>query len=168
MNDDGTGSYVITSLYLENTRTVLTFAGANAPAPAPDPGTQDLARPSAISGNSALGDGGLFTIFNPRNQVLPYGEAQALYLSACKVVEQEFSRTDPIRPRVTLVLGAESDAIYYPKREIHLVKWDKYQFAQGVVVLAVNEMLPADMRISLTKLAVLEAESTVGVEELKK
>jgi hypothetical protein len=170
MNDNGTGSFVITSLYVENTRTVLTFAAANAPAPtqAPGPGAQDLARPSAISGDSAVGDSGFFTIFNPRNQALPYGEAQALYLSACKVVEQEFSRTDPIRPRVTLILGAERDAIYYPKREIHLMKWDKYQFAQGVVVLAVNEMLPADMRISLTKLAVLEAESTVSVDQLKK
>src|SRR4029077_17706033 len=76
-------------------------------------------------------------------------------------------RTDPVRPRLTLVLGADTDNLYYPTREIRLKKWDKYQFAQGVVLLAVNDMLPSDMRISLTRLAVTEAESTVEVNDLK-
>ncbi len=84
------------------------------------------------------------------------------------MVEQEFARTDPIRPRLTLVLGASADGVNYPKHEIQLTKWDKYQFAQGVVLLAVNDILPNDMRISLTRLAVLEAESTVGINELRK
>jgi hypothetical protein len=99
---------------------------------------------------------------------LPYAEAQAIYLAACRVVEQEFGRIDPVRPRLTLVLGAGSDSLYFPTREIRLTRWDKYQFAQGVVLLAVNDMLPEDMKISLTRLAVTEAESTVGVNELKK
>ena len=110
----------------------------------------------------------MFTIDNPRSQTWPHAEAQALYLSACKVVEQEFARTDPIRPQLTLVLGASIDGVNYPKHEIQLTKWDKYQFAQGVVLLAVSDILPNDMRISLTRLAVLEAESTVGINELRK
>ena len=107
-------------------------------------------------------------IENPRSQAWPYAEAQRLYLSACKVVEQEFGRTDPVRPRLTLILGANSNAVYYPKHQVQLTKWNKYQFAQGVVMLAVDDLLPTDMKISLTKLAVSTADSTVGVDELKK
>lgn len=164
--DDGAGAYV-TSLYVKSTQTVLTFAASGAQPQLLSPSTQKLHRQNGISGDPSADEGGLFTIDNPRNQPLPYAEAQALYLSACKVVEQEFARTDPIRPRLTLVLGTGSDSVYYPKHEIQLKKWDKYQFAQGVVILAVNELLPDDMAISLTRLAVVEADSTVGVEELK-
>lgn len=167
MNDDGAGAYV-TSLYLKNTQTVLTFAAPGAQPQITGLSTADLSREKASSGDSASGEGGLFTIDNPRSQPVPYAETRALYLSACKVVEQEFARTDPIRPQVTLVLGASIDGVNYPKHEIQLTKWDKYQFAQGVVLLAVGEILPHDMRISLTRLAVLEAESTVGIDELKK
>lgn len=167
MTNDGTGAYV-TSLYVKSTQTVLTFAASGAQPQLPSQSTTlKLHRQNGISGDSTSGEGGLFTIDNPRNQPLPYAEAQALYLSACKVVEQEFARTDPILPRLTLVLGTGSDSVYYPKHEIQLKKWDKYQFAQGVVILAVSDMLPDDMAISLTRLAVVEAESTVGVDELK-
>ena len=98
---------------------------------------------------------------------MPYAQAETIYLSACRVVEQEFHRAEPLRPRLTLVLGANRDALYYPNREIQLRKWDGYRFAQGVVLLAVDDMLPRDKQILLTKLAVLEAESTVDVRELK-
>jgi hypothetical protein len=167
MNEDAAGAYV-TSLYLKNTQTVFTFASPGAQPQLTNPGAQDLSRQKAISSDSASGEGGLFAIDNPRSQAWPHAEAQALYLSACKVVEQEFARTDPIRPQLTLVLGASTDGVNYPKHEIQLMKWDKYQFAQGVVILAVSEILPHDMRISLTRLAVLEAESTVGIDELGK
>lgn len=109
----------------------------------------------------------LFAIDNPRNQAVPVSEAKTIYLSACRVVEQEFGRTDPIRPRLTLLLGSDSDRVYYPKHEIQLTKWDKYKFAQGVVMLAADALLPDDKRILLTRLAVVEAESTVDVRELK-
>lgn len=167
MQDDGAGAYV-TSFYVTNTQTVLTFAAPGAPPQHPTPKTDDLSRQNPTPSHSAPDDGGLFAIDNPHRQPLPYAEAQALYLSACKVVEQEFARTDPLRPRLTLVLGAGANGIYYPKHEIQLTKWDKYLFAQGVVVLAVDDMLPDDMRTSLTKLAVLEVDSTVTVDELRK
>ncbi len=98
---------------------------------------------------------------------MPYAQAETIYLSACRVVEQEFHRAEPLRPRLTLVLGANRDALYNPNRAIQLRKWDGYRFAQGVVLLAVDDMLPKDKQILLTKLAVLEAESTVDVRELK-
>ena len=98
---------------------------------------------------------------------MPYPEAQMIYLSSCRVVEQEFSRSSPVRPRLSLLLGSDSDRVYYPKREIQLRKWDKYKFAEGVVILAVDSLLPADAKVSLSKLAVTEADSIVDVRELK-
>jgi hypothetical protein len=66
-----------------------------------------------------------------------------------------------------LLIGSESDRVYFPKHEIQLKKWDKYKFAQGVVMLAADALLSPDKKISLTRLAVSEAESTVDVHELK-
>jgi len=74
--------------------------------------TQQLDHQEIVSSDSPSQD--LFTINNPRNQTVPVSE-----------VEQEFGRTDPIRPRLTLLLGSEKDGIYFPKHEIRLKKWDK-------------------------------------------
>lgn len=68
---------------------------------------------------------------------------------------------------LTLLLGNDIGRVYYTKREIQLKKWDEYKFAQGVVILAVNDLLPEDKKYSLSKLALLEAESTVDVSEFK-
>jgi hypothetical protein len=128
--------------------------------------SQQLDHQSVVSGDSPSA-GDLFPIDNPRNQTIPVFEAKTIYLSACKVVEQEFGRSDPIRPRLKLLIGSDSDRVYFPKHEIQLKKWDKYKFAQGVVMLAADALLSQDKKISLTRLAVSEAESTVDVHELK-
>jgi hypothetical protein len=107
------------------------------------------------------------TIYNPRNRTVPVSEAQTIYLSACKVVEQEFSRTGPVRPRLRLFVGSDADRVYYPRREIQLTKWDKFKFAQGVVILATDSLLPNAKKYSLSKLALVEAEGVVDVRELK-
>src|SRR5712691_2934263 len=83
----------------------------------------------------------LFTIRSPKNQKVPSAEAEKVYLSACAVVKREFNRTTTIRPRLTLVLGANTEGVYYREREIHLTKWDRHMFAQGVVLLAVEDLL---------------------------
>jgi len=162
------GDYVITSLDLKNTGAVLTFSAPNNQLPSANPGTQEAGRGDAASADAPPEDGGLLTIHSVRNQTAPYGEAQTIYLSACRVVEQEFSRTSPIRPRLTLLLGADGDRVYYPKREVQLKKWDKYKFAEGVVMLAAEDLLPQEKRSSLSKLAVLTADSTVDVSEFKR
>ena len=59
--------------------------------------TQQLDRQEIVSSDSPSAQD-LFTIDNPRNQTIPVSEAKTIYLSACKVVEQEFGRTSPIRP----------------------------------------------------------------------
>jgi hypothetical protein len=160
------GDYVITSLDVKNGGAVLTFAPPKSP-PAPNARAQALEIQEGVSGDSSSPEDELFAIHNPRNQAMPYPEAEMIYFSACRVVEQEFSRSDLIRPRLSLLLGSESDGVYYPKREIQLKKWDKYKFAQGVVILAMESMLPNNKKYSLAKLALAQADSIVDVRELK-
>ena len=159
------GDYVITSLDVVNSGAVLTFARPDSQSASTD--APDLARQEAVSSGTSSANGELFTIVNPRNQTVPEAEVQTIYLSACRVVEKEFSRSEPVRPRLTLLLGADRNSLYYPKREIRLRKWDKYKFAQGVVILALDDLMPEDKKLSLSKLAVLEADSTVDVRLLK-
>jgi hypothetical protein len=158
------GDYVITSMDVNKGGAVLTFAPPNSP-PAPSAGAQALVVQEGVSGGSA--DGGFFSIHNPHNQAMPYAEAEMIYLSACRVVEQEFRRSDPIPPRLSLLLGSDTDRVYYPKREIQLRKWDKYRFAEGVVILAVDSLLPPEEKQSLSKLAVVQSDSIVDVREMK-
>lgn len=158
------GDYVITSLDVRNTGTAPGVAVSGHDTAFPTAGNADQ---EGASDNSIPANGRWFAVRNPRNQAMPYTQAETIYLSACRVVEQEFRRAEPLRPRLTLVLGANRDGLYFRNREIQLKKWDDYQFAQGVVLLAVDDMLPRDKKILLSRLAVLEAESTVDVRELK-
>src|SRR5579864_2307866 len=151
-------------------RAVVFLIGAAIPLPTlahAQPQSSIQPRQQMLVADSASTEDQWFTIDNPRNQTIPVSEAKTIYLSACRVVEQEFSRTDPIRPRLRLLLGSGNDRVYYPKREIQLTKWDKYKFAQGVVILAADSLLPEDKKHSLTELAVSEAEAVVDVRKLK-
>jgi hypothetical protein len=161
------GDYVITSLDVKNAGAVLTVAPPDNQSRPLNSGGETGAPQEFVSGESSALLDNFFTIHNPRNQTLSYPEAETIYLSACRVVEQQFSRADPVRPRLSLLLGSENDRVYYPKHEIQLRKWDKYKFAEGVVILAVDSLLPADAKLSLSKLAVSEAETMVDVRELK-
>ena len=109
----------------------------------------------------------LFTIRSSKNQKVSNAEAEKLYLSACAVVKREFNRTTTIRPRLTLVLGANTDSVYYLEHEIHLTKWDKHMFSQGVVFLAVEDLLSHEDRLRLGELAVTWADATLDVGESK-
>jgi hypothetical protein len=57
------------------------------------------------------------------------------------VVQREFSRTNLIAPRVTLVLGVAKNEVGFDEREIRLTKWDRYLFAEGVVMLASEDVI---------------------------
>ncbi len=106
-----------------------------------------------------------FTIRNSKKQRVSPAEAEKVYLSACAVVKQEFNRTTRVRPRLTLVLGADTNGVDYHDREIRLTKWDKHMFAQGVVILAVENLLSRDDILRLGQLAVTWADATLDVAE---
>jgi len=110
---------------------------------------------------------GFFTILNPNHEQISIAETEKIYLSACEAVEREFDRSEPVRPRLTLMLGASDDFLRYQTREILLRRWDKYLFAEAVVGLAMNDLASPDERVKLSKLAVSQAEATVDLCQLK-
>ena len=157
------GDYVITSLDVVNSGAVLTLARPESQSP------DAVGKEVGLQGieTTPVDDIGFFAVRNPQNQTVPPAEAQNIYLAACQLVEREFSRSEPVRPHLTLFLGADKDSVYYPKREIRLRKWNKFKFAQGVVLLALDDLMPEDKTLSLSKLAVLEVDSTVDARLLK-
>ena len=108
------------------------------------------------------------TVRNDANQKWPSAEAEKVYLSACAVVQREFRASRELRPRVTLVLGANNDGLYVKSREIRLAKWDPYMFAQGVVWLAFEDLMPQEQLLLVSKRAVAWADATVAVDQIAK
>lgn len=108
------------------------------------------------------------SIRNRKNQKWPAAEAQKIYVSACSVVQQEFGRSIPLAPKVTLVLGADKNEVWFVGGEVRLTEWNRNAFAQGVVWLAFFDLMPSQQRLGIAKRAVNWADSTVEVEQLKK
>lgn len=97
----------------------------------------------------------------------PADEANRIYLAACSGVEREWGRTQAIRPKITVVLGADRNEAALQAREIRIARWDPYMFAQGVVIFAFLDLLSGE-KGALAKRAVDWAESTVEVKALAK
>jgi len=93
-------------------------------------------------------------------------DAEKIYSSACLAVEREFRIIEPIRPEVTLIVGAHENRAYTESKEIRLINWDPELFAQGVVVIAFHELLPESKRKSVAKRAVTWASSVVDARTL--
>jgi hypothetical protein len=108
------------------------------------------------------------TVRCDRKQKVSATEAEKIYLSACSVVQREFGGVRSVRPRVTLILGANRDAILFNDRKIELTKWEPRLFAQGVVVFAFEDLMPLDQRRVLASRAVNWADATVGIDEVGK
>ncbi len=108
------------------------------------------------------------TVQNKGKQKWPTAEAQKIYLSACSAVQREFGGNRPVAPRVTLVLGANKNEVGFQGQEIRLKKWDRYGFAQGVVWLAFEDLMPSQQRLTIAKRIVGRAEATVDIEQLRK
>jgi hypothetical protein len=116
---------------------------------------------------ASLAQDGL-TIDNRHKERLSTPEAEKIYSSACSVVEREFDIKHPLHPQVRLVLGADKNEIWLVGREIRLTKWNPYAFAQGVVWLAFEDLMPSRQRLTRAKRAVTWADSTVEIERLAK
>ena len=108
------------------------------------------------------------TIQNRSKEKVQEAEIQKLYVSACAVVRQEFHDQHLDNPVVTLVIGADKDEMLSEEREIRLVRWNPYLFAQGVVMLAFQGLLPVQRKLNMTTRAVSEADATVAVQQLVK
>jgi hypothetical protein len=101
-------------------------------------------------------------------QKWPAAEAEKIYAAACAAVQREFGGHGAVRPHVTVVLGADRNDVAMGDREIRLRQWDRNLFAQGVVLLAFQDLMPVEQRVALSKRAVNWADSTVEVHDLAK
>ncbi len=93
-------------------------------------------------------------------------EAKKLYQSACAVVQRDFHGNAELRPRFTVLLGTDRNEVH-GGTEIWLKHWSHAMFTEGVVVLAFDEVLTADVIKQLGKQAVERATAIVDLAELK-
>jgi hypothetical protein len=93
-------------------------------------------------------------------------EAEKLYRNACAVVRRDFHSRIELHPRFTVVLGAELNEVH-GRTEIWLTKWNPAMFTQGVVVVAFDQVLTADVVKQLAIRAVQYSNATVDVAEIK-
>lgn len=111
-----------------------------------------------------------FEVSNPANQKWPVAEAARIYNSACDLLARTIRPEKPpvLRPKFRLVLGAESDQFVNEGglTEVHLKSWNAEKFAEGVVVVAVRNVLQGDELAKLVHQSVALAGSTVSVREL--
>jgi hypothetical protein len=104
-------------------------------------------------------------------------EAESLYKSACEVVQREFhAGSGALHPRFKVIIGADTDEVYGVMSasknldgavQIRMKKWNPMSFAQGVVVIAFDQMLRTDLISQLGSRAVRYSGATLDVAGLK-
>ena len=102
------------------------------------------------------------------NQKWSPWEVDKVYLSACTAVQREFGGSIVPRPPVALVLGADRNAVDFDKKTILLKRWDHSLFAEGVVMLAFEDLLTPQRRMTIANRAVNLAQATVNIGEIGK
>jgi hypothetical protein len=111
-----------------------------------------------------------FEVSNPSNKKWPPAEAVRIYDSACNLLARTIRPEKPpvLRPKFRLVLGTESDQFVNEGGviEVQLKSWNPEKFAEGVVVVAVRDVLRADELARVVHQSVSLAASTVNVQEL--
>jgi hypothetical protein len=125
----------------------------------------------AFSGLSVAQSSVPFEVSNPKHLKWPVEEAGRIYASACELVARAVRPERPPRlaPKFVLVLGAGANQIVRNEgsTEVHLIKWDPGQFAEATVVLTTREILKNEDVRDLARSALIAAEATVSVNELK-
>jgi hypothetical protein len=112
-----------------------------------------------------------FEVSNPKHKKWPETEAGRIYTSACDLLARSIHPEHPplLRPRFRVVLGADSDEFVRDGAltELHLKSWDPEKFAQGVVVVALRELVSRPDLARIARLSVTLAGSTVDVSDLR-
>ena len=116
---------------------------------------------------SCMAQDGL-TIQNRSKEKVQEAEVQKLYFAACSIVRQEFHDQHLDNPNMTLIVGADKDEMALKEREIRLVRWNPYLFAQGVVMLAFQDLLSVQRKLNMTSRAVSQADATVAVQQIER
>ena len=115
----------------------------------------------------AANDVGLTVTVNG-HQKYPAAEAEKIYNSSCAAVKQDFGDSKAMCPNVVLILGAEQDGVDLIRGRVLLTKWDRGLFAEGVVMLTFQKLLPVDRTLTLAKRALHWADATIEISQLAK
>jgi hypothetical protein len=111
-----------------------------------------------------------FEVSNPSNKKWSPAEAGRIYDSACDLLARTIRPEKPphLRPKFRLVLGADSNVFVNEGgvTEVHLKSWNPEKFAEGVVIVAVRDVLRADELARVVHQSVSLAASTVNVQDL--
>jgi hypothetical protein len=112
-----------------------------------------------------------FEVSNPKHKKWPEAEAGRIYSWACDLLARSIRPEKPpeLRPKFRLVLGAEHDEFVRDGNatEVHLKSWDPEKFAQGVVVVALRDLLPKTDLARLARQSVSLADSTLDVRDMQ-
>lgn len=95
-------------------------------------------------------------------------DVNKIYLSACSAVQREFGNSMVLRPSIALLLGADKNAVDFNNKRVLLKRWDANLFAQGVVILAFEDLLTPQRKMIMTNRAVNLAEATVDFREMQR
>jgi len=115
---------------------------------------------------TCFGEESLVAVSNKGKQEWPAQEVDKIYLLACAAVQREFDNKHSLRPRVTLVLGADQNGVEFNKGQVLLVRWDRELFAQGVVLLAFEDLMPVQQRMTIARRALNWADATIDVAQI--
>jgi uncharacterized protein YpbB len=120
---------------------------------------------------------GSFSVHDFKNASYPLRPAQMrqaerIYHSVCAIVQHDFhSGASELHPHFTVVIGTERYEVHSRQTqvgEIWMKKWDPIEFAQGVVVLAFDQMLTQDVIVQLGNRGFRQSNSAVDVADLSK
>jgi hypothetical protein len=113
-----------------------------------------------------------FEVSNPKNKKWPAEAAGRIYNSACAQVARAIrpESPPPLHPKFLLVLGARNNETVRngSVAEIRLKTWDAASFAEAVVIMAIREVLNSQEVTNITRDALVAAQATVSVSELRR
>jgi len=112
-----------------------------------------------------------FEVQNPHRKQWSSEEATRIYTSACDLVARSVRPDKPphLQPRFRLLLGADSDQFVRMDsvNEIQLKAWNPEKFAEGVVAVAIREVLQNEDLLKIAHQSVVLANSTLDVRKLQ-
>ena len=98
-------------------------------------------------------------------------EAESIYRNACEIVQHDFRNSAvELHPHFAVIIGADRDEVHARRErpdQILMKRWDPVIFAQGVVLLAFDEVLTPDLIRQMRDRALRISNSTVDVTALK-
>jgi hypothetical protein len=108
----------------------------------------------------------LVRVSNKGKQNVSSFEVNKICLSACSAIQREFVNSNALHPPIALVLGADNDAVDVDRKRVLLKRWDRNLFAQGVVILAFEDLRTSQRRRIITNRALSWADATIDAKEM--